>query len=515
MNLPPEKRYKLENIFLFGVIPGPKEPSLEQVNHLLFPLVKELQSFWKGVRFQSTALHATGRVIRAVVFPLIADLPALRKTAGFGSHAATLFCSFCLTDKKEIEEIDPAKFPPRSDNQHRLHAREWLALDSYQERKKFMKQYGARWSVLNDLPYWRPVEYCSIELMHCLILGDLKDHSMRFLSLPLASKQLKSAQDKEEEWQMDAHYTSLPFSHIFPMEPQKEDGKRKRKRDEGADKPTESPRPPKRGRNSQPTSSLKGKQRETHTDSSSTSQTASEHSSQTTQGGHSYNLRLRKQAVYNNCVDSPDTEHSEDERNSDCTERGPRRSESLTPLEKEGGILLCLRPHELEVVRRTLIHTTVPSWIDRVPHNLGSASHGSLKAAEWLTLYKVYYPIALVPIWRKAYVECATEEEKERVSILLESTTLLSRISHFLTLPKINPKDLPELDQLIMAYRKCLHQGWPREPSKPNLHLTQHYLEVIKRFGPPRSTAAWAQERVNGMLQRLPTNHHPCKSYRT
>ena len=177
--------------------------------------------------------------------------------------------------------------------------------------------------------------------------------------------------------------------------------------------------------------------------------------------------------------------------------------------------MLCLRPHELEVVRRTLIHTTVPSWIDCVPHNLGSASHGSLKAAEWLTLYQVYYPIALVPIWRKAYVECATEEEKERVSILLESTTLLSRISHFLTLPKINPKDLPELDQLIMAYRKCLHQGWPREPSKPNLHLTQHYSEVIKRFGPPRSTAAWAQERVNGMLQRLPTNHHPCKSYRT
>ena len=42
LNLPPEKRYKLENIFLFGVIPGPKEPSLEQVNHLLLPLVKEL-----------------------------------------------------------------------------------------------------------------------------------------------------------------------------------------------------------------------------------------------------------------------------------------------------------------------------------------------------------------------------------------------------------------------------------------------------------------------------------------
>ena len=510
LNLPPEERYKISNIFLFGVIPGPKEPSLEQVNHLLSPLVTELQSFWKGVRFKSTALHASGRVIRAAVFPLIADLPALRKTAGFGSHAATLFCSFCLTDKKEIEEIDPAKFPPRLDDQHLLHAREWLALDTYQERKKFMKKYGARWSVLNDLPYWRPVEYCSIELMHSLILGDLKDHSMRFLSLPLASKQLKSSQDKEEEWQMDDHYTSLPFAELFPTQEKKERGKRKR--DDNADEEAETLRPPKRGRNSQPSSSLKGKQREQTDDSSSNSQTTSEHSSHTTQGSHSYNLRVRKEAVYNNCVESPDTKHSEDESNSDGTERGPKRTKSLTPLEQEGGVPHRLRPHELEVVRRTLIHTMVPSWIDRVPHNLGSASHGSLKAAEWLILYKVYYTIALVPIWSKAYVECATGEEKERLSFLLESTTLLSTISHFLTLPQIDPKDLPELDGLIMRYRKCLHQGWPGQPSKPNLHLTQHYSEVIRRFGPPRSTAAWAQERVNGMLQRLPTNHHPCKS---
>ena len=184
----------------------------------------------------------------------------------------------------------------------------------------------------------------------------------------------------------------------------------------------------------------------------------------------------------------------------------------LTPLGNDGGISHRLRPDELEVVRRTLIHTTIPSWIDRVPHKLGSASHGSLMASEWLILYKVYYMIALVPVWKKAYSECATPEEKERVSKLLESTTLLSRIAHFLTLPKINPKDLPELDDMIMKYRTCLKEGWPGASAKPNLHLTQHYSDVIRRFGPPRSTAAWAQERVNGMLQRLRTNHHPCKS---
>lgn len=154
------------------------------------------------------------------------------------------------------------------------------------------------------------------------------------------------------------------------------------------------------------------------------------------------------------------------------------------------------------------MHTIVPSWIDRVPRNLGLATHGSLKAAEWLILYKIYYPIALIPLWTTAYKDCATEESKIRISSLLESTTLLSKISHFLTLPKIKLQDLDELDSLILDYQKCLQKGWPEAPSKPNLHLTQHYSEVIRRFGPPRSTAAWAQERVNGMLQRMPTNHH-------
>ena len=79
-----------------------------------------------------------------------------------------------------------------------------------------------------------------------------------------------------------------------------------------------------------------------------------------------------------------------------------------------------MRPDELEVVRRTVIHTIVPAWIDCVPRNLGSASHGSLKAAEWLILYKVYYPIALIPLWKKELAKSATVEGPEQISSLLE-----------------------------------------------------------------------------------------------
>ena len=44
-------RYKPENMFLAGVIPGPKEPPLTALNHYLKPLVDDLIDFWEtGVR---------------------------------------------------------------------------------------------------------------------------------------------------------------------------------------------------------------------------------------------------------------------------------------------------------------------------------------------------------------------------------------------------------------------------------------------------------------------------------
>ncbi|KDR82484.1 hypothetical protein GALMADRAFT_30935, partial [Galerina marginata CBS 339.88] len=42
LNLPPEERYKPENIFLAGIIPGPKEPPLNALNHYLSLLVNDL-----------------------------------------------------------------------------------------------------------------------------------------------------------------------------------------------------------------------------------------------------------------------------------------------------------------------------------------------------------------------------------------------------------------------------------------------------------------------------------------
>jgi hypothetical protein len=65
LNLPPSIRYKVENVFLVGIVPGPHEPSTHQVNHLLHPLVGDLLSLWSpGMYLKRTTKYPDGRLIK-------------------------------------------------------------------------------------------------------------------------------------------------------------------------------------------------------------------------------------------------------------------------------------------------------------------------------------------------------------------------------------------------------------------------------------------------------------------
>ncbi|GBC22309.2 uncharacterized protein LOC107327733 [Rhizophagus irregularis DAOM 181602=DAOM 197198] len=48
-NLPRELRFKSENMLILGLMPGPNEPSLHQINHYLAPIIDQFQTFWEGV----------------------------------------------------------------------------------------------------------------------------------------------------------------------------------------------------------------------------------------------------------------------------------------------------------------------------------------------------------------------------------------------------------------------------------------------------------------------------------
>jgi len=62
LNLPIEMRYKPENLFLAGVIPGPKEPpiSTSGINSYMRPIVDTFLEFWEGIYLTKTSMYDLG-----------------------------------------------------------------------------------------------------------------------------------------------------------------------------------------------------------------------------------------------------------------------------------------------------------------------------------------------------------------------------------------------------------------------------------------------------------------------
>lgn len=186
LNLPDDIRYKPENICLVGIIPGPKEPETHQLNHLLRPLVDELLVLWnRGVLYQ---LEKSVHVVRAAVIPLVCDLPALRKAAGFAGHHASHFCSFCKLMKKNMNDLDRSKWKSNTWEEHLRYAAQWRDAPTEADRKEVFKTHGLRWSELLRLPYWDPTQFAVVDAMHNLFLGELRHHCREVWGIDVKDK---------------------------------------------------------------------------------------------------------------------------------------------------------------------------------------------------------------------------------------------------------------------------------------------------------------------------------------
>lgn len=191
LNLPPLIRNRPENIFLAGLIPGPSEPKLEQINHLLQPLVSELLSLWKGCLIRPTVTSPTdGRLIRVRLGPVVCDLPAIRKVLGLAGHSSeNHLCQFCNVRKKTLDVVDIDRFTLRSGYQVKSHCLRWKKAKKVSQRERIFKRHGVRYSVLLQLPYFDPLDDAVVEPMHNIFLGLLRNHGTEFLGLK-----------KKEEW---------------------------------------------------------------------------------------------------------------------------------------------------------------------------------------------------------------------------------------------------------------------------------------------------------------------------
>jgi hypothetical protein len=180
LNLPPDMRYKPENMFLFGIIPGPSEPPLTCLNHYLRLLVDMLLEFWfTGIRFSRTCAYYYGRVVRCALICVVSDLPAARKISGFASFHHTQMCAMCHCTRRQHDSLNDsfATLGTRRTNEEiRNSAQLYLDAADEKERSEAVHNSGIRCSELLRLPYFDISCFVVVDAMHNLFLGLVQEH---------------------------------------------------------------------------------------------------------------------------------------------------------------------------------------------------------------------------------------------------------------------------------------------------------------------------------------------------
>ncbi|CDO75810.1 hypothetical protein BN946_scf184951.g8 [Trametes cinnabarina] len=450
LNLPPHLRFRPENIYLAAIIPGPKEPSLDQLNHLLRPLVDELYELWaRGLFLERTALRFVGRFLRVALVPLVCDLPALRKAAGFASHAAKWFCSFCRLIKKLICNIERATWPTRSAKEHRHLAAQWRDAATEAERQGLFKEHGVRWSELLRLPYWDPIRFPVVDAMHNLLLGNLRHHCMDVWGIDIKGRMGKK---------------------IAPHTPEEQASWLRRVVD---------------GIKSDSKHAL-GKVRVGYL--ATVAQV----------NDISPGMKLVKRAYIAALLHWAKSHPIEELKlppvlQEDAVEF--HLAEGLYDISK----FRVLTPEVLVAIRQDIARTSFPSWMERPPHNFGSATHGKLKADQWRTVCTVSLFITLTRLWGDA-----SAESKE--GVLLDNFVHLVAATELATRRSMDSARAHAYDEHMRQYLRGLLEIFSHQ-LVPNHHLSLHLTACLLLFGPVHGWWGYPFERYNGILGGLNINN--------
>jgi hypothetical protein len=158
-------------------------------------------------------------------------------------------------------------------------------------------------------------------------------------------------------------------------------------------------------------------------------------------------------------------------------------------------------PGNLQQLCTVIDEMRLPSHIGRVPATVGQAKGGKLKAEEWINLFS----LLLIPTFLLIMTTSSTP--REDINSQFSNLLHLVSITNLVRQNKITNEDIDSLEEHLKEYRRGILRLYPQFTTKPNHHLALHVPKDILRMGPAPCWTAWAFERLNGSLARIPTNN--------
>ncbi|EPQ53349.1 hypothetical protein GLOTRDRAFT_46026 [Gloeophyllum trabeum ATCC 11539] len=447
LNLPEHLQWAPENTFFAGITPPPNEPSVTTITHIVDPVIDQLADFYTG-KLIPTYKHPHGSWTRAGVMPFIGDLVAIRKGAGFASHSAEPFCSFCPLRRSEIESLDLASWGTRTGAEVRMAAGLWRDAQTKAERKRLFSQYGVRWSALHKLFYRNPVQHTVLGVMHNWMEGILQHHARRKWGIGIESG--PGGDDKDD----------LGIAASAPGD------------DNFMDIDTE--------------------------DLSAEVDALLEDSIT------HYDLPLSEKRTTSPVqfrIDSSGEESGDDDFIQPDDESDSDDDSSTGPSEPGNHLTCEFNPTNLSKIRACIGDVVLPTWVERPPRNLGDKSHGKLKADNWFILFSVILPMVLVEMWSSRR---QTARHKTLLDNFYDLVTCTNIVGSFST----SNVAADRYTEHYIRYRSSLQKLYPHSGSVPNHHYAMHNGEMLKFWGPLMSLSEFPYERHNGRLQKIKTNGH-------
>jgi hypothetical protein len=163
-NLPPEQRFRKDNILCVGIIPGPKKPW--NADSFIYPLVRELLELAIGVSAYD-ALSRSLFVLRAYLITGFGDIPAVSMLMHMKGHNGLCPCRMCsivairTPDSRnkihyvplsrrnhpaptDVVEYRPESLPLRSHDHFMAQAEEVESAPTEIQREQLAKAYGIK-----------------------------------------------------------------------------------------------------------------------------------------------------------------------------------------------------------------------------------------------------------------------------------------------------------------------------------------------------------------------------------
>ncbi|KAJ7669695.1 hypothetical protein B0H17DRAFT_949139, partial [Mycena rosella] len=166
-----------------------------------------------------------------------------------------------------------------------------------------------------------------------------------------------------------------------------------------------------------------------------------------------------------------------------------------------------INAREIDQIHDYLKTMEMPSWVARLPNQVGYPAGGNLTA--------------LPHIWAEWYPIAAADHEKAEINWKKKETARINRIANGTDTatdrkgPPPEPKPIRMFENdpdLLLKFASCckILLAGTNHPTlvKPNFHYVTHIFQIIRDFGPVYGFWTFLFERLNKLLKSYDTNNH-------